>query len=71
MVNSFFKSKPADAVKFVALGCTHDPLIDPEYLAWACDLIEQIQPQHLVHLGDAHEAKSAAKWPNEYFAEVA
>ena len=65
-VSRFFKSKPADAVSFVALGCTHDPLIDPDFLRWSCELIQEIRPQHLIHLGDAHEAKSAAKWPNEY-----
>lgn len=58
------------AVKFLAFGCTHAPLHDPEQIGWLCDQVKQHKPDYLICLGDLYEADSASRWPSEYDWEL-
>jgi predicted phosphodiesterase len=52
----------AKTEKIVAFSCTHIPLQDNEYMGWLHDIIDEVRPDHLVHLGDLFEAKSVSRF---------
>lgn len=51
---------------FVALGCPHSPLQDPEAVEWLLTELQIRRPDYLIHLGDGHEADAASKFGSEY-----
>lgn len=57
---------PPGAIKFAALSCSHAPLQDAEAINDICREIRAWDPHTVLHLGDAHEADSASRWPSEY-----
>lgn len=40
-------------LKWLAFGCSHEPLTDKDARAWSIDRIRSLQPDVIVDLGDA------------------
>lgn len=55
-----------ERIKFIAFGCVHCPLQDPEAVDWVVEAIAREKPDVVVCTGDLHEADAASKWPSEY-----
>jgi len=58
--------KPRGAFSWLALSCSHVPLHNTDALALIAERVRELAPDHLIHLGDLHEADSASRWPSEY-----
>lgn len=56
----------AKPIKWLAFGCPHFILHDPEAIEWLLGRIGEHRPDVIVCLGDLFEANSASRWPNEY-----
>lgn len=53
-------------VSWLAFGCPHIPLLDPEARQWLLENIREYQPQYLIGLGDWHEADAVSRFGTEY-----
>ncbi len=53
-------------MSWIAFGCVHAPLHDPEAIDWLIGQIKEEKPDYIIHLGDGFEADSASRWPSEY-----
>jgi hypothetical protein len=54
----------AKPLKFLAFGCLHAPLHDPEAVAWCLERIAKERPDEIAFLGDGLEANAASRWPD-------
>jgi predicted phosphodiesterase len=63
--------KPAGAVSWLSLSCSHAPLHDKTALAIIAERIAELKPDQIIHKGDLHEADSASRWPSEYSWDIA
>lgn len=53
-------------VKWLAYGCPHFPLHDPEAISWVLEQIREYKPNVIEFLGDGIEADAASKFGSEY-----
>ena len=52
----------------VVIGDTHFPFHHPACLKWALDLIADLEPQHVVQVGDLYDRFSQSKFPRNHSA---
>lgn len=49
-------------LRFMAFGCTHQPIAHPAFHAWKLRQIEEFDPHYLIELGDVFEGLAASRW---------
>jgi len=54
-----------NVVRWLAYGCAHAPLHDPDAIDWLCEQVEEFRPDYIISLGDDLEADGASRWPSE------
>lgn len=59
------KKKPEGAISFLAISCSHSPFEDREAIQWVCEMIKELKPDKVIHLGDLLESDAASRFPSE------